>query len=407
MIRLEEWMEIKTLYQEGHAIRQITRLTGRSRNTVRKVLRAKAPETFKKPQRKSKLDIFKEYVRERYGACRLSSVRLIEEIRSMGYTGSITTLRRWVHLELKAPGRALAKLTVRFETAPGEQAQADWAECGTFDDPVGHKKVSIYCFVMVLGYSRYMYICFKTSMKIDSLIECHKQAFEYFGGWPGSILYDNMKQVRLSQREWNPLFLDFANHYGFIPKTCRPYRARTKGKVERMVDYVKDNFLAGRSFLGLEDLNSQAMHWLESTAHVRVHGTTGRRPCDLLAQEKLTALESTSPYRLAERQVCKVDSSSMVRFDRSRYSVPPQYTGQEVIVEHLGQKILVKRGDVILAEHDRATQSGECVVNKEHIQELWKLSLKRKEVVPSCRWHVSFTNEVLTMPLSSYEEVAR
>lgn len=406
MVRLEEWMEIKTLYQEGHTIRQITRLTGRSRNTVRKVLRQKAPQAFKKPQRASKLDRFKEYVRDRYNACRLNCVRLLEEIRNMGYIGSLTTLRRYVHSELKAPRSALAKLTVRFETAPGEQAQADWAECGSFPNEEG-KPVKIYCFVIVLCYSRYMYVCFTRSMKIAQLIECHKEAFEFFGGWPRSILYDNMKQVRLSQNQWNPLFMDFANHYGFIPKTCQPYRARTKGKVERMVDYVKDNFLVGRSFSGLEDLNSQAMHWLSHTAHVRVHGTTQSRPCDLFREEKLTALGSTSPYRLAERQVCKVDTESMVRFDRSSYSVPPQYTGQEVVVEHLGQKILVKLGSVILAQHDLARRAGSCVVNKEHMQEVWKLSLKRREGVPSCRWHVSFTDEVLSMPLARYEEVAR
>ncbi len=126
-------------------------------------------------------------------------------------------------------------------------------------------------------------------MHLKSLVRCHQQAFDYCGGWPRSILYDNMKQVRLDAKSWNPHFMDFADHYGIVAKTHRPYRPRTKGKVERMVRYVKDNLLNGRSFADLEDLNAQALIWLEQTANRRVHQTTGQRPRDLLQREQLTA----------------------------------------------------------------------------------------------------------------------
>jgi len=199
----------------------------------------------------------------------------------MGYQGSRVTLQRFIQ-SLQPLWKLRPQLTVRFETPPGHQAQADWASCGKFTDPQG-REVSVSVFVMVLGYSRMMFIHFTDSMKMDQLIHCHQLAFEFFGGWTAQILYDNMKQVRLSQSQWNPLFLDFTRHHGFIPKTHQPYRPGTKGKVERMVDYVKDNFLNGRRFEGLPDLNAQGMHWLTHTANVRVHAT----PLELYQQVSL------------------------------------------------------------------------------------------------------------------------
>jgi transposase len=160
MLRMEEWMDIKMLKQQGHSIRKISELTGHSRNTVRDVLRGKAPQAFNKPERKSLLDEFKPYVEQRYQQCALSCVRLIEEIRPMSYGGGIDTLRRFVRT-LKPAARARQKMTVRFETPPGKQAQADWAYCGRFPDSTGNL-VSIYCFVIILAYSRAMYAEFTT-----------------------------------------------------------------------------------------------------------------------------------------------------------------------------------------------------------------------------------------------------
>ena len=129
-------MDIKSLHKEGHSIRQIAQLTGYARNTIRRVLRERQPKTFATPVKSSKLDDFKEYVRQRYTSCGLSAVRLLEEIRAQGYHGSVQTLRRYV-AHLAAPGKAAAKLTVRYETPPGQQAQADWKYCGRFADGKG------------------------------------------------------------------------------------------------------------------------------------------------------------------------------------------------------------------------------------------------------------------------------
>lgn len=323
----------------------------------------------------------------------------------MGYTGSIIVLRRYLR-SLRPRRERAAKLTVRYETPPGKQAQADWAYCGRFADAAG-KLISIYAFVIVLSFSRMLFVRFTTSMKLAELIRCHLEAFAFFGGWPEQILYDNMKQVRLGREEWNPLFLDFANHYGLVPKTCRIRRPRTKGKVERMVDYVKDGFLNGRTFDGVDDLNTQGRHWLDTTANVRIHATTGEQPVALWQQETLAQLASISPYQIVDYVPRKADWESFVHFERRRYSVPPEYAGKPLLIGRRGEQIVVRSGDCVVAEHRAGTRAGDCVADPDHVAALWKLTLGRTaaEIVP--KWDVRFTSTVEARPLSVYQEVVR
>jgi transposase len=163
MLSAEVWMDIKHLHREGQSIKAITRLTGHSRNTVRRVLWQPTKQPFNKPARHSLLDEFKPYVTKRYQQCALSSVRLLAELKPMGYRGSLATLRRFTHT-LQAQQRAQSKLTVRYETPPGEQGQADWTYRRSLPDQLG-KLVSVYAFVMVLSFSRLLYVEFTRSMK--------------------------------------------------------------------------------------------------------------------------------------------------------------------------------------------------------------------------------------------------
>lgn len=401
MLKLEEWMDIRSLHKEGHSIKAIARMTGNSRNTIRRVLRDPGFTGFRKPQRHSCLDSFKEYLRSRYEECGLSAVRLLPEVQAMGYTGSIATLRRYVH-SLKPEQERLRKLTVRFETPPGKQAQADWAYCGRFPNPDG-RMFPVYVFVMVLGFSRMLYVEFTSSMKLPELIRCHLNAFDFFGGWPREILYDNMKQVRLTPTELHPWFVDFAAHYGFAIKTHRVRRPRTKGKVERMVTYVKDNFLNGRSFADLSDLNTQGCHWLTHTANTRLHSTTRQRPVDLWKQEQLSALDSVARYQLWELVSRKAGFDGFVRFQRSRYSVPPEFAGQTVEIGRQEQKIVIRSRDLILAEHKPAQKAGETVADPTHVAALWKLSLHQAKTPPP-RWQLTFDQQVEATPLTTYQE---
>jgi hypothetical protein len=174
-----------------------------------------------------------------------------------------------------------------------------------------------------------------------------------------------------------------------------------------MVHYLKDNLLNGRTFADMSDLRAQGQRWLDHTANTRVHATTGRRPCDLLVEEKLTARSSVPAYQLAALSERRVDAESFVRLGRSRYSVPPEYVGSRVIVERGEQRVVVRAGDLIIAEHAPAPRPGACMTQKEHVEALWRLSLQRTSAVPAPSWHIGFREPVAQTPLSAYEEVAR
>ena len=170
MINLEEWMDIKQLKRDGHSVRAIARLTGHTRATVRRVLQEQAPKPFDAPDRRSCLDDFKSHIKERHSKFDLSAVRLLDEIRPMGYAGSLRTLRRYVQ-ELEIATQGTARATVRFETPPGHQAQVDWGDCGSFVDAHG-VEILLYVFVFVLGFSRTMFVCFTASMDLTVLMRC-------------------------------------------------------------------------------------------------------------------------------------------------------------------------------------------------------------------------------------------
>ena len=407
MITVYQSMDITELHASGHSIRAIERLTGHSRNTIRKILRGQHTHRFATPQRASKLDPFKPHLQHRLAEADLSAVRLLEEIRPMGYDGSLQTLRRYLR-GLRGEHRCVERATVRYETAPGQQAQADWGYCGKFPDADGVQR-SVYAFVMVLGFSRMMAVSFTTSMRLDALLRCHQDAFSALGGIPQTILYDNMRQVRISRTQLNEHMLDFALHHGFSIKTHRPYRPRTKGKVERMMTYIKENFLKGRSFRDLEHLNAEAQHWLATVAHVRVHGTTGERPIDRFEQHERQALQPLSAVRQyvwVDPKTRRVSSESMIRYDGSQYSVPPAYVGQEVSVFAQAGHITIRCADAVIAEHQAAASSGQCVVDKDHLAELWKVLAQ--QVPPPADappWTVRFDQAVQTTPLAIYEEI--
>lgn len=403
MLKWEEQMEIKFLVGQGHSIRQVAKLSGHARNTVRDVIRPRNNES--KPERrgrKSKLTDFKAYLRKRYLATGLSGIRLCEEITAMGFTGSVSAVRRFLQTIEKV--EISPKATVRFETPPGEQAQVDWAEIGYFLDEEGIKR-KIYAFLMVLSYSRMLFIEFVTDISTETLIACHQKAFAYFGGYTRRILYDNMKQVRLSQREWNPLFQDFLGHYGIIANTHRPFRARTKGKVERAVLYLRDSFIKGREFENLADLRQQGFHWQEEVANRRMHATTKEKPCELFRREQLIPLGQVAEYRLVAKASRKVSAEGFVHYAGSRYSVMPQVVGKTVLVEQDEQILRVKSDDLIIAEHQLSGKRNADVINSAHLAEMWKLSLGKTPIPNSRKLQIMFNSEVAVTPLQRYEEV--
>src|SRR5438270_400827 len=200
------------------------------------------------------------------------------------------------------------KATVRFETPPGRQAQVDW---GVFKKP-GRPRVQ--GFVFTLGWSRASFLDFAATQALAAFLRCHEGAFQYLGGVPEEILYDRTKTVWLRDDDrgdpvFHPGLLDFAGHYGFRPRLCRPRRAQTKGKVENGVGYAKKNFWPRVvDYKTADDLTGEARFWLDHTANVRVHGTTDERPVDRLPREGLRPVAGIPPYRalvLERRRVAK------------------------------------------------------------------------------------------------------
>jgi transposase len=296
LIRLEEWVDIVSRHNAGQSIRSIARELGVSRNTVRATLRREGPPRYERRTGPSKLDPYKDYLIDRLtDVPELSAKRLLTEIRAQGYDGAISILKDYTR-PYRVPRRGPV---VRFETPPGQQAQCDFGELGCHE--VCGTPTKVYLFVMVLGFSRHMYVEATTDMRSDTFLACHARAFSYFGGMPAEVLYDNAKICALEHSRtvvtFNEALLDFAGRFAFRPRLCRPARPQTKGKVERMIGYVKDAGLVGRTFLDLADMNAQLLAWLEGEANVRDHATTGERPCDRLALEGLTPYAHAKPWR--------------------------------------------------------------------------------------------------------------
>jgi transposase len=222
----------------------------------------------------------------------LSAIRLFEEVRAAGYPGGITQLRDYV---AQVRPRPEPDPVVRFETPPGHQAQVDFATCRF---PWGTR----FALLVVLGYSRLLWLRFYPRQTLATVIAGLEAAFTYFGGVPSELLFDQMKSVILEDHRpdggkllENAEFLRFAAHWGFRIRACRPYRAQTKGKVERPIGYVRGNLLYGRDFLGDADLAAQTAHWLEHTANARIHGTTGWVPRAEFEQAERAVLHPLAP----------------------------------------------------------------------------------------------------------------
>lgn len=238
---------------------------------------------------------------------------------------------------------------------------------------LGGHRAKVHLFVMTLGYSRRMYATATTNERLPVFLRCHEEAFEHFGGVPHEILYDNSRTVVLSRDfegrhvQWNQTFWDFCRYYGFRPWAHRPYRAQTKGKVESGIKYVK-RFLRGKSFESVGHLNTSLIHWIDTVADQRSHGTTHRRPIDMFAEERGLLLAHTGrpPYVVQERPVRQVAKDCLVTFQTNRYSVPFLYAGKEVNVQSLRDHILIYHDDALIARHRRCEGTFQSQITQEH-----------------------------------------
>jgi transposase len=337
MVNLEDRFMIRDMYRKGMAISAIAREMGRDRKTIRKIIQAGLAGVGDQPARRRrkkgvKLAPFEGSLKQRIAEGVLNTRKLLCELKARGYQGGLTQLI--VYVQPYRTARA-ERAVMRYETAPGQQAQVDWTSLGYIR--VDGRQQRLYAFVMTLGYSRMRYVEFTTRTEVNLWLRCHQPAFEYFGGVPREIRHDNLKTAVLSRGaggkiQWNPRYLDFALYYGFSPYPCKPYRAQTKGKVERRIGYVQQSFWVGTHFADGPDLNSQALEWLQSVANGRVHATTGVTPLSRFGQEPLQPLPGTrfdtSPitHRRATRD-CTVHYRGTV------YSVPALHAGPMLLLK--------------------------------------------------------------------------
>ncbi|MFC1530066.1 IS21 family transposase [Gemmatimonadota bacterium] len=373
-------MHIKFLKQEGVTVTEIAQRFGISRQTIYNHLNRTDPYPKPREKRSSKLDPHKDYIRARIEEFDLPATSLLRELRSKGYDGGLTILRSFVR-PLKA--ELIQRVTERFETRPGRQAQIDWGECGTIS--VGGERKKLYLFVLVLGYSRMTYAKFTTSMKLPVLQSCLKEAFSVLG-IPSELLVDNMKQA-VDQHDtvtgtvrWNARFLAFCDHYGTLPAACPPYWPRVKGKVERGVGYIKQSFLTGRYFTDLADLNQQLDRWIDTEANVRIHGTTNERPIDRYREElpHLGASTAVPSFDTRPVEIRKVPSDCHISYRGVLYSVDPVAVGRTVVVradgENIGDAFSVYHDGTLVAVHRRAPKGSRPMTLPEHTAAIRKIT---------------------------------
>lgn len=349
MLRGIEVNELLEYRRDGLSINAISELTGYDRKTIRRYLLKPeaAPVYGPRPAAASKLDEFKPFLQQRLKAGVWNGQVLLRELRQRGYQGGATILKDWLQPQ-RAETRAIAER--RFETAPGKQAQVDWGHLGYLHE-AGKAPQRIWGFVITLSYSRRMWGQAALEQTLGTLLKMHEAAFAHWGAVPEEILYDRMRTIWSGTDDrgeilWNPAFLDFARYWGFRPRLCRPYRAKTKGKIESGVKYVRRNFvcsLLGREPSCLADFNTEFREWIETVANRRVHGTTHQNvglQWDM-DQFHMPPVDGRLPYPFEEESVRKVARDAYVHWQASRYSVPWRFAGREVLVRDQNEQVAI------------------------------------------------------------------
>ncbi len=349
----EEFMDIKAMNRDGLSIRRIAKITGLHRKTVKRHLESTSlPEYHRTKRRGSILDPFRPMIDAYLEEDDYQGSWIFDKLVSMGYKGGYTIVKDAVRA-IKGEKTRIAY--IRFETEPAFQAQVDWGDFQV-EEPDGTIH-TVYAFVMVLGYSRAMYVEFVERRTLESFMDCHIRAFDYLGGVPKEILYDNMKHVvikRLSGRPvFNIEFSRFANHYEFHPRLCPPYAPWVKGKVERPIHYLRERFWRGYSCVSLERANQDVRAWLSQTANRRLHGTYWQPVSGRWEKERplLTALPAV-PYDTSLKVFRPVYKECQLSYNGNRYLVPHHFAGKRVMLKIKGRMIRIFHDQDLIASYE-------------------------------------------------------
>ena len=321
-------------------------------------------------KRDSKLDPFKGQIVAMLERYPYTAQQILQQIGKQGYAGGYSILKEFVR-QVRPP-RKPAFLMLNF--AAGECAQVDWGQYGSVQ--VGSTRRRLSFFVMVLCYSRMMYLEFTLSEAMEQFLSCHRHALEFFGGSPSKVMIDNLKVgvVRHPTGEkalFNPRYLDFAAHHGFQPVACNVGKGNEKGRVENGVGYVKKNLLSGLEIPSFEAIQAEGQRWRDETANVRIHGETQRKPLELFAQEKplLKALPII-PYDCAVIRPVDANRCCRIVFETNRYSVPPLYASQKLTLKVEPAQLYVFHNEKLIAAHVRCYDRRQNKTDPDHTKDL-------------------------------------
>ncbi len=366
------WAHIRRLFEVDKLSKSaIARHLGIHRWTVRRALAFPQAPPAHGPRHipgRGKLLDYKEYLKARLTEYPdLSARKLFIEIQATGYRGGYSGVKKEVR-SLRAPA---PKAFLRLETSPGDYAQVDWANIGSI--PVGNTRRILSCFVMVLSYSRMLYLEFTLSQSLEDFLACHAHAFAFFGGVPRKINYDNLKTVVLSRLgqhiQFNPRFMDFAGAHLFDPTPCNVRAGWEKGKVERLIQYIRSAFLAGRPLLCFAQVQKEATLWRDQEANTRLHATTRQRPIDRFALEQpLLQPLPTHPHDTSLVRSVKATSQALVHFQSNRYSVPCAKAGRVLTLKAHPHHMDIFDGPARVAHHIRSYEKYQVIENPHHYE---------------------------------------
>jgi len=301
----------------------------------------------------------------------LTASRLYAMVQDRGYPGGLDHFRHLISLYRPTP---IAEAYLRLSTLPAEESQVDWGHFGYMT--IGKAKRALSAFVIVLSYSRKVFLKFYLNQKMENFLRGHVAAFERWGGVPHVCLYDNLRSAVLERQgnaiRFNPTLLDFAGHYRFEPRPVAVYRGNEKGRVERTIRYIRDNFFAAREFKDIDDLNAQAEKWFD--------GPVSNRPCpedkeqsvqDVFLQEKPKLITlPDNPFPTEEKEIVKVAKTPYVRFDLNDYSVPHKHTRCSLTVLSTLTHIRILKDGEVIATHERSFDKGQQIEQESHIKAL-------------------------------------
>jgi transposase len=357
----------------GWGAKRISRELGCSRNTVRSYLRQGSWQPYQSPHRPGRLTAHQDWLAERFRQHRGNCDVVRQELqREHGVTVSLRTVERAVaHLRREVLAQTAA--TVRFETPPGHQLQIDF---GTVRVPVGDEQVKVHLFVATLGYSRRTYVAMFLHERQSAWLQGLEGAFRHFGGTTREVLVDNARALvnehdaQTREVVFNDRFHAFCRYWGVTPRACAPYRARTKGKDERGVGYVKRNAIAGHRFASLEELHAHLARWMREVADVRVHGTTAEPPIERFERDErrtLAPLAAKAPFLQVRELGRRVHTDACIELDTNRYSVPWKLIGESVTVIVAERQVRVLYAGQDVASHAQNAGRRTSIIERSHL----------------------------------------